>query len=159
MINFHSMQEDEFVINLIAEEQGEIYQTAYEMEFDLEDFSEKYLRSEFCHNEMDSVNSFIQTDFSNLCMENVLKEFRQKNIEVHNQEPYVILYSPTWIGMMYRYLSFSLKIDSFELSKIVPFDELAMSSVKLRNCEMQEAVQMLSKKYKSRIKDKATKLQ
>lgn len=93
-MNIHSIEEDVVVINLIAETQEEIYQLACEMGFDMDDFSYKYLSSEFCHDKMDAEYSVFQLDFGSICMDNVLEEFKEKNISIKRRESDSIFYSP-----------------------------------------------------------------
>ena len=152
MMNTHSIEEDDIVINLIAETQGEIYELAYEMGYDMNDFSNKYLPSDFCHDEMDALYSVFQVDFGSLCLEYVLKEFQEKNIGVKKSKVDYVSYSPKWVGEMYRQLFFSLKLYSSDLCKLIPFEGVAKASIELEECELEEAVLILTDKYKKQIK-------
>ena len=151
MVNMHSIEEDVIVINLIAETQGEIYQLACEMGFDMEDFSCKYLSSEFCHYEMDAEYSVFQLDFGSLCMDILLEEFKEKNICIKRSESDSVSYSPKWVGEMYRQLFFTLKLYSLDLCKLIPFEELAKASIELEECEIEEAVSILTERYKDKV--------
>lgn len=147
-MNTHFIEEDDVVIELIAETQGEIYQCAYEMGYSIEDFSNKYLRSNFCRYEMDSEYSVFQTDFGSLCMEQVLEEFKRNNISLIREENKNLVYSPKWIGEMYRYLFFALKFYSSDLPTVIPFKTLVSKNIELEECEMSEAVNILATQYK-----------
>ena len=78
MMDMNSFCECDTVIRLIAETQGEIYQLAYDLGYDVEEFSKEYLKSDFCKYEMDSIYSKYQTEFANECLDLVIYEFEQK---------------------------------------------------------------------------------
>lgn len=146
MMNMNSFYECDTVIRLIAETQGEIYQLAYDLGYDVEEFSKEYLKSDFCKYEMDSIYSKYQTEFANECLDLVLYEFEQKNIIISKRTKDVH-YSPNWIGMIYRYLFFSLKTLSYNLPEKVPFTELAEICIDLEDCTIEECVNILTDKY------------
>ena len=145
MMDMNSFCECDTVIRLIAETQGEIYQLAYDLGYDVEEFSKEYLKSDFCKYEMDSIYSKYQTEFANECLDLVIYEFEQKNINIAKRTE-DIHYSPNWIGMMYRYLFFSLKTLSYNLPKKVPFAELAEICIDLEECTIEECVNILTNK-------------
>lgn len=150
MMNTNTFVENEAVKFREAETQGEIYQLAYEMGYDMEDFSDKYLKSDFCRLEMDSVYSKFQMEFGDACMDEVMAEFRDKNITVKKRDS-DFLYSPTWIGEMYRYLFYSLKKYSAQLAEKIPLSELAIYEPELEESELEEAVALLTEIFKEQF--------
>lgn len=131
--------ESEEVIMLTAETQGQTYQLAYAMGFDMEDFSNKYLTSDFCRNEMDSVYSKFQTEFPEACMDELLIEWEEKGIEVKKRDS-EFAYSSDWIGNMYRYLFFALQVFSSDLLNLIPFKEICRYQEELEECDYKDAV-------------------
>lgn len=148
-MNTNTFDENDAVIFREAETQGEIYQLAYEMGYDMEDFSDKYLKSDFCRLEMDSVYSKFQMELGDACMDEVMAEFRDKNIIIKRGSD--SWYSPTWIGEMYRYLFYSLKKYSAELAEKIPLSELAIYEPELEESETEEAVALLTEIFKERF--------
>ena len=47
---------------------------------------------------------------------------------------------------------FSLKLYSSDLCKLIPFEGVAKASIELEECELEEAVLILTDKYKKQIK-------
>jgi len=134
--------EHEVVMDLIANTQGEIYQVANDMGFDLEDFSDKYLNSDFCQKEMDCAYSVYQREFGDACMTMILAEFEEKNITIlpKEKEP---MYSVFWVGAMYRYLFYHLRKYSKDLSKEISFKKLSELFFELENCDTAECIEYL----------------
>lgn len=138
--------ECEEVIYRIAETQGEIYQLAYERGYDIEDFSDKYLRSDFCKLEMDALYSKFQLEFGNACMDELMAEFENKNIVV-KKKGNDIVYSPAWIGEMYRHLFYALRAYSAELAEKISVTELAACESELEDCDTKESIELLTQKF------------
>lgn len=143
MMNTNIFDEKRVVRERIAETQGEIYQLAYERGYDMEDFSDKYLRSDFCRLEMDALYSKFQTEFGDACMDELMEEFENKNISVKMRDNNPILYSPAWIGQMYRYLFYALRAYSSELAEKISVAELAACEPGLEDCDTKESIELL----------------
>ena len=139
--------ECEEVIYRIAETQGEIYQLAYERGYDMEDFSNKYLRSDFCMLEMDALYSRFQTEFGDACMDELTAEFERKEIMVKKNANNHLPYSPTWIGKMYRYLFYALHTYSAKLAEKISVAELAAYEAELEDCDTKESIELLTQKF------------
>ncbi len=142
-----NFDEKEPVVSLIAETQGETYALAYEMGFDIKDFSHYYLSSDFCKYEIDSIYSRFQLEFADIGIDEFLFEMDKKGIEIKkkNEEIY---YSPHWIGMMYRYLFYRLKMFSVDLDKTISFEELEKVSVDCESFEIDEAIEYVVNYFK-----------
>lgn len=135
-----NFDEKEPAISLIAQTQGETYSLAFEMNFDINDFSHHFLSSDFCKYEMDAIYSKYQLEFADIVMDEFLSEMESKGIAIKKSEENYY-YSPYWIGMMYRYLFYRLKMFSVELDKTISFEELEKVSVDCESFETEQAIE------------------
>ena len=145
--------ECDVVKNLIMETQGEIYNLAYKMNFDMSWFSEQYLKSVFCEKEMDAIYSKFQTEFPEACMEELLSEWDNKKIAiVCRKEDAIDAYtSPTRIGQIYRYLFYELCLPSKELQHILPYSEIANYDIEFDTLEIENIVSFIMEDYQDEI--------
>ena len=149
-LNDERFNEHELVISRIADTQGEIYDIAYELGYDLEDFSNKYLTSSFCELEMDSVYSYFQYEFGKTCMEEIEAEFAKKSITVKKTTNKNIYYSPSRIGKIYRYLFYKTKTMSKDLLNEYPFEVVKDIEIEMENDEMDDILEyIVGKNYDS----------
>lgn len=138
--NFSVYDENPVVKSLIAETQGEIYGWAYNLGYDMEEFSKHYLQSDFCKYEMDAMYSPYQTELGHICFEILCEEFLQKGIDIPKYED-ELLYSPMWIGKMYRYLFYELQTPSAILHRHIPYTALASLDIDCEEMTDAEAVE------------------
>lgn len=138
----NSFDEKEPVVSLIAETQGETYSLALEMGLDIKDFSHYFLTSDFCRFEMDAIYSKYQLEFAGVVMDEFLSEMESKGITINKSEENYY-FSPYWVGMMYRYLFFRLKMFSSELEKNISIEELEKISVDCESMEIDESVDFI----------------
>ena len=101
----------------ICDTVGEIYKLAREGHYDLESFSDLFLKSSFCKREFDTFYSCFQMD-EDASMYYIEKEIRTKLIkntnDISEDETY-------WVGFMYRYIHIYAGIDSDKLVDIISF--------------------------------------
>lgn len=135
--------EDPVIINLIANTQEGIYNIAYDMGYDIEAFSTFYLQSDFCKYEMDSLYSKFQTEFPEVCMDEIQAELKNKKIILPKRKD-ECFYSPGWIGKMYRYLFFELQMPSSELANKIPFQKIAEKDSELEFDNLEDQIKELA---------------
>jgi hypothetical protein len=136
--------ESNVVKSLIADTQAELYALAEKQGFDVEDFSNKYLNSDFCKLEMDAIYSKYQTEFAEDCMDCLLSEINSCDIK---KEFLPVYYNSYLIGRIYRLLFFETDYISAELSQKVPFTELTDICIELENCDEDEIIQEIKDRY------------
>lgn len=106
------------VEEIICETQGEIFQCANEMKLDMNIFIPKYMKSEFCKRNMDTIYSHFQMTFPEDSLYFILQEI---DVPILNE----VQYNSTvmeWIGYIYRHLYYALKKDSNVIIDKVPFE-------------------------------------
>ena len=138
--------EDIVVIELISQTQGKIYGLAYNMGYDIPDFSEKYLNSNFVKYEMDALYSKYQTELADACMENILCEFEDRGIRLKKRAK-DIYYSPYEIGYLFRRFYYAAKTTSRELYDKIPIEKLGAYSIELENQTYDEKVEILKDRF------------
>lgn len=126
------------VNEIVCETQGEIYQLAKRLLYEKEEFSEKYLTSNFCNREMDAAYSPFQFADAEECMDFVKKEFVPKT----SMEQYTDN-KAYWIGYMYRKMQIVLKISSYDLSKKIPFFTMANYYEGLHTIDDESAIDII----------------
>ena len=101
----------------ICDTVGEIYKLAREENYDLESFSDLFLKSSFCKREFDTNYSCFQMD-EDASMYYIEKEIGKKLIkntnDISEDETY-------WVGFMYRYIHIYSGINSDKLVDIISF--------------------------------------
>ena len=104
----------------ICDTVGEIYKLAREKHYDLESFSELFLKSSFCKREFDTSYSCFQMD-EDASLYYIEKEIGKKIIKntnnVSEDESY-------WVGFMYRYLYIYKNVSSKKLADRIPFSTM-----------------------------------
>lgn len=99
----------------ICKTQQNIFILAMDMEFDDEDFAEKYMNSEFCSREMDALYSFFHMTDPKYTMGVILEEIHPKKNNLHYDFNAI-----EWIGWIYKYLQLRFEIPSKEIYKTLP---------------------------------------
>ena len=104
----------------ICATQGEIYELAAKLLYNREEFSQKYLDSDFCNREMDARYSVFQLADAEECMDFIQKEFKPELsfVQYTRQKTF-------WIGYTYRRLQMFTGISSRELNTLVPYPVMA----------------------------------
>lgn len=115
------MKECRELVNFdICDTVGELYKLAMEEQYDIECFSDMFLKSDFCKREFDTLYSCFQTD-EDASIYYFLKECKNKLLkntnDISEDEAY-------WVGFMYRYLYIYAGISSDKLVDIIPFKSM-----------------------------------
>ena len=117
----------------IAKTQGEVFEYAYQQNYDMSIFIQKYMNSEFCNTEMDSECSYFHFKNAEMCLPYVIKESDCPKSEKNKDCDY------NFIGMIYRYLVFLTEKPSKEIFKIISPEELDDLSISYENFEIEDA--------------------
>ena len=106
---------------LICQTQGKIFKYAVKKGYDMQNFAEKFLSSEFCEEAFDTIYSRYQLDSPMESADFFMPELREKlKLSPVKQDKEEAAY----IGFIYRYLYFVTKIKSKDLIQKVPFEEV-----------------------------------
>ena len=107
----------------ICETQGAIYVYMAKEGYDMNVFSDNYLKSNFCRRAFDTEYSRYQDEFPNECADFYMPEIGDKLVCY----PFGCCFDSEeaeWIGFTYRQLYIDTGIYSSELADIVPFEEM-----------------------------------
>lgn len=104
----------------ICSRQGEIYEYAVQKGYDLESFSNLYLKSDFCNKEMDSDYSKYHSAYYKEAIWCFMPELEGK-IKLCNEKKSEWAFAED-VGFMYRLLHILTNVPSRELCEIIPFD-------------------------------------
>ena len=115
------------------------------MDFDDEDFAEKYMASRFCNIAMDAECSYYQTIWTEECMHRLLQDIEPEKNELHHNPD--IMY---WIGYMYRYLSMRYGIASRRIYQELPFAKMLTMYEGLHTQSDEYAISVFAKHFPER---------
>ena len=127
------------LMNIIANEQGEIFEFAEKKGYNMNSFILQYMSSDFCNNEMDSDYSFFHLKPAEVCFPYIEKEvsYLSSSSETINEA--------MWVGKMYRLLVFKLGISSNKLVKLISPKELDNMAVTYDLYDTEDAVSEIAK--------------
>lgn len=128
------------MMDMIATEQGQIFEYAKSKGYDIDDFIVQYMNSAFCNREMDSECSFFHFKPAEVCFPYIEKEC---NLKKAASEEYNDV---GWTGMMYRYLVYKLNIPSYKLISILPPKELDSMVYAYELVNTDEAINQIAQK-------------
>jgi len=111
----------------ICDVQRRIYQLAYKKNYSVEEFSDLFLKPDFCRRELDSDWSHFQLETADENMDHILAEMGEKLTEVTAQDTDIDLAG--YVGFMYRYLFFITPYPSAELEERVSFEDIAKTVI------------------------------
>lgn len=132
------MNDKKYIDDDICMTQGEIYEYAAKLLYDREEFSQKYLTSNFCNREMDARYSVFQLADAEECMDFIQKEF------VPQTSPVQYIQQKTfWIGYTYRRLQMITGIPSRELANLVPYPVMARYYEGLHTVDEDVAIEII----------------
>ena len=103
--------------------QRRIYQLAYKKNLSMKEFSDLYLRSDFCRREFDAEWSRFHLETAEESMDFILPETGGSLKEVTAQDIDIDLAG--YVGFMYRYLFLITPYSSAELADRVSFEDIA----------------------------------
>ena len=108
---------------LICETQGQLYKYIASLKYDMNVFSDVFMKSDFCRCHFDTIYSPYQIEFPialcELCMPEVKDKLIKSNILSEDDRCYAEA-----VGYMYRKLYHKTSIPSAELAQIVPYNEI-----------------------------------
>lgn len=104
----------------ICRTQSRIYEYIANKGYDIEEFSEKYMRSDWCHRAMDTIYSRFQLADELECLDFIFPEIGmiEKLKESKVFDPDVA----AWIGFTYRLLYLRTNISSGNIVEKIPFE-------------------------------------
>lgn len=103
----------------ICQNQARLYEYVARKGFDMEWFSEEYLRSSFCKRAFDTVYSRFQTADEQECLDFIIPEL--KTIKMLDKEYMLDPDVAYWIGFTYRQLYIETEVPSSKLVEKVDF--------------------------------------
>lgn len=103
----------------ICKMQQKLFMLAMEMDFDDDDFIQKYMNSDFCSREMDALYSFFHMTDPKYTMAVILDEIHPQKSDMHYDFNAI-----EWIGWMYKYLQLRFEIPSKQIYKILPLNKM-----------------------------------
>ncbi|WP_027406860.1 hypothetical protein [Anaerovibrio sp. RM50] len=125
---------------VICETQGDIFQCANELGYDMDKFVPAYMKSHFCERSMDTAYSPFQMADPEECLDFILPEINVPKLP----EPLYIPDALWWIGFIYRLLYFELKKSSNEIIDKVPFKAMLIYYPGLSTVDEYMAVEIIS---------------
>ena len=126
----------------ICDTQAEIYSYAAEHGYDMQQFSDLYLASDFCRREMDAEYSVMQLADDAVCWECLEPEIGSFLTKYPNGLCFD-LDAAWWIGFTYRQLAFVTKKPSSELVKKASFRQLLAAYPGLHTVDEEMAGEIL----------------
>ncbi len=111
---------NDYVNFQICQKQGEIYEKAATLGYDMQNFSNLFLASNFCNKHFDDIWSIYHASTVNECMYEIKKELNKKLTKYTNS----MIMNPEicwWIGYTYRQIAIETGQGSLEILKKIPF--------------------------------------
>ena len=127
----------------ICETQAELYEYAAIHGFNVPDFSDTYLKSDFCKRAMDSSYSRFQLQ----CPEEILDFFQYDTIRDSGVSGPVAY----WIGFTYRQLAFETGLPSKDLLDLYPFSLMLSMYPGMHTQDPEYVGDVLLENYKKRL--------
>ena len=125
--------------------QGDIYEMAARKKYDMKQFSDIYMKSDFCNREMDAVDSRFHVEHPRRCLSELFR--RSPEPDQGNTEPFPED-EAYWIGDMYRRIAIDKKIKSRELVDLIPFSMMRAAYPGMHTISDEDAVERLTKNLK-----------
>lgn len=122
----------------IAKVQGDILQLAADKGYDMKEFIENYMTSDFCNNEMDSDCSFFHFKQAEVCLPYILDEKKCNMCKDELELDY------RFIGMTYRFLVYYTGKKSKDIYKLIPPEELDELSFAYETYEIKDAAKEIA---------------
>ena len=126
----------------ICRTQADIYKYAAEHKYNMEEFSPAYLKSDFCRRAMDSEYSRFQLEAPNECFDFITPEIGTFVSDTYFNEDVA-----EWIGWIYRFLCFHIKMSSSELVDKVSFNTMCRYYPGLHTIDEYMAIDIISENF------------
>lgn len=128
----------------ISNTQGEMYRRMAHLGYDMEDFSNAYLKSDFCKRAFDTDWSYYQLLGGRECLEALFLDIpitKKNSFDYFNED---VAY---WIGFTYRLLYIETKIPSSELMQIITFDSMCKYYPGLHTIDEEQAIDLICEDF------------
>lgn len=126
--------------------QSRIYRYIAQSGYDVKQFSDAYLMSDFCRRAFDTIYSRFQMEDVLECMDFIEPEI--SNDLVRNQNNIIFDEDvAAWIGFTYRQLYFETKVNSSKLVKVVSFRTLCNYYAGLHTIDWEDATDIICKDF------------
>lgn len=124
----------------IAKTQGLLFSFAEQQHYDMDVFIPVYLKSYFCNNEIDALESYFHWKTENVLMAQIEHEQAIPKLSKQNQSRY---YDVFWMGKMYRLLVFATGFSSEKLYGFVDEDAMDKYAVSLEMYDLEDALSII----------------
>lgn len=125
----------------ICNTQARIYKYICQEKYNVEQFSDAYLQSDFCNREMDAKYSHFQLESELECLDFIMPEIKKyvskTNTQTFDEDV------AFWIGYMYRYLQLYTKTDSKSLQQKLSFKKMCEYYPGMHTIDDQSAAQII----------------
>ena len=129
---------------IICRNQGNIYKQMAKDGYDVKEFSDLYLHSEFCERAFDTIYSRFQMADRLECLDFILPEIAPvpKNKDGYFDED--VAY---WIGFFYRQLYVETKVPSKELADLISFETMCRYYPGLHTVDEEMAIDIVCENF------------
>jgi len=128
------------MVESIAKTQGALFSFAEQQQYDMSKFIPLYLKSDFCNNEMDAIESYFHWKTEGILMSQI--EYEQAIPKISNQNKN-LYYDVFWMGIMYRLLVFATGFSSKEIYDIIDAKFMDKYAISLELCDFDDAVSII----------------
>lgn len=126
-----------------CDNQGFVFELAQKIGYDINDFVDKFMTSDFCARELDALYSWFQTSEPEDIMDYVLKEIEPEySSETYSNDKL------HWIGYMYRYINLRFGINSSEIYKVLPMKDMLVLYVGMHTQDDEYFIDVISDKFR-----------
>ena len=132
----------------ISNTQGEMYKRMAQLGYDIEDFSDVYLQSEFCKRAFDTDWSYYQLLSGRECLDAL---FYDTPMTKKRESGYFDEDVAYWIGFTYRLLYIETKVPSSELVNIVTFESMCKYYPGLHTIDEEQAIDIICEDHNLKI--------
>ena len=126
--------------------QGDLYEYVFKENYDIIDFSDKYLASDFCNREMDSLYSVFQREDPLQILDFVIPQIGDLFPQTEN--PFHTPYWGAWdLGYMYRYLHYSTGMHSKDIVSCIDTKTMIQEMDKHMDWNLEEIADVVVSEY------------
>lgn len=124
------------MIESVAKTQGDLFYYAARHGYDMDKFIPLYLKSFFCNNEMDSIESYFHWKTEEVLIAELNNEEPVQNLRVDKENTFFDVY---WMGEMYRLLVFLTGLSSEEVYDLIDVEAMDKYAVSLELYNKEDA--------------------
>lgn len=137
----YSEELSQLIMDEIAKTQTETFIYAESKGYNMDDFITKYMNSDFCNREMDSLDSYYHFKNGTVCLSCLEHE-----TEI-SKEPYDSYVDVGFVGKIYRYLVYALNIPSKDVIHLISPRELDSLAVEYELYNTSDIVKDIISRY------------